>query len=133
MERGGLFGNRLKEKDRKAKKSQSPAHQRSMRQEAELALRGGGQLTPGSGNKRVKGDIAKFHGVFRVEAKTTTKKSFSVTREMIQKLEDSATPAGEVPALVIEFITESQTPLGEVAVIPTYLLEHIARGMKEDE
>lgn len=115
--------------DRRNKKNQSPAHRRSLKQERALAIRGGGTLTVGSGNKREKGDIKQYHKVFRVEAKTTTKKSFSVKRDMMEKLEDSSIPAGEFPAIIIEFIDENENVLSEVAVIPTYLLKMIADGI----
>jgi len=126
------FLHRQAEKDRKGKKSQSPAHQRSLKQEKELAIRGGGRQTVGSGNKREKGDIKKYHGVFRVEAKTTTKKSFSVKREMMEKLEDASVPHGEFPAMIIEFIDDNQNVLSEVAIVPTYMLRVIADGIHND-
>lgn len=67
-------------------------------------------------------------GLFRVEAKTTQRKSFSVTREMIQKVEEAALSNQELPAIIIEFIDEVGKPQMEVAVVPTYVLEEIANG-----
>ena len=98
------------------------AHRRSIKQEAELAHKHNGLVTPGSGNQRVKGDI-RVTGVMRIEAKTTTAKSFRVTQEMIQKIEDAGLPHGEIPAIIIEFIDADGNPLKEVAVVPTYALE----------
>jgi len=126
------FLDRMEQRDKKNKTKQSPAHQRSIKQEAELAQRGAGKLTAGSGNKREKGDIKKYHGVFRVEAKTTTKKSFSITQAMLDKIEDASIPHGEAPAFIIEFINEDQTPLREVAVIPSYLLEVLADRLRDE-
>lgn len=119
------FLSREEKRARKEKHGQSKSHQRSLKQEQELADRGGGKLTVGSGNKLEKGDIKGFHGVFRVEAKTTKHKSFSVTREMVQKLEDAAIPNNELPAIIVEF-HEDGTPVGELAVVPTYALRAIA-------
>jgi Holliday junction resolvase len=104
---------------------QSLAHRRAPKQERELAKRSGGRLTPGSGSKTQKGDVRNAYGVFRIEAKTTMKKSFSVTREMVRKIEDASLPNGEVPAIVIEFLNDEGEPVMEVAVVPTYLLENL--------
>lgn len=104
-------------------KTKSVAHERSLKQEIELAKRGGGSRVPGSGSAYQKGDVKGYNGIFRIEAKTTTKKSFSVTREMIRKIQDAALPNGELPAIVIEFIDEQGKPEMEVAVVPTWLLD----------
>jgi len=79
----------------------TPSHARSKVQERGLAKRTGGLVTPGSGNQRVKGDV-RVKGFARIEAKTTKNKSFSVTTEMIEKLENAVTGAGEVPILHVE-------------------------------
>jgi hypothetical protein len=106
---------------------QSVAHRRAPKQERELAKRSGGRLTPGSGSKTQKGDVRKAYGIIRIEAKTTTKKSFSVTKEMVRKIEDASLPNGEIPAIVIEFINENGDPEMEVAVVPTYLLPNLQK------
>lgn len=112
---------------------QSPAHRRSPKQESMLAKRGKGKLTPGSGNKTHKGDVIKYNGIFRIEAKCTNNKSFSVTRDMIKKIEDAALPAGELPAIIIEFIDGRGRPTQEIAVVPTYVLDSInIRDLKDD-
>ena len=116
------FMKRL-EKDQTGRHNSSGiSHRRSKVQEHELALRHNGKVTPGSGNQKVKGDI-RIENVMRIEAKTTTAKSFRVTQEMIQKIEDAALPCGEIPAIIIEFIDADGNPLKEVAVVPTYVLE----------
>ena len=46
----------------------------------------------------------------RIEAKTTKNKSFSVTRDMIRKIEDAALTNNEIPVMVIEFINEQGKP-----------------------
>lgn len=103
----------------------SVSHARAKKQEKELAKRGRGKITPGSGNQSQKGDIQKYNGVFRVEAKTTKNKSFSVTRDMVEKIEHAALTRDELPAIVVEFIDERGKPISEVAVLPTYVLDTI--------
>ena len=103
------------------------SHKRSKKQEKELAARVGGLLTPASGAKSIKGDVRK-KGVMRIEAKTTKNRSFSVTLDMIRKIEDAGLPSDEVPALVIEFIDEHGRPIKEVAVVPTYALHMIGEA-----
>ena len=105
------------------KRHGTAAHRRAKKQEKELAKRGNGRRTPGSGNGALKGDVQKYNGVWRLEAKTTQRKSFSVTREMIQKIEAASLSHDEIPAIVIEFLDESGRPEMEVAVVPTYLLD----------
>ena len=102
-----------------------PAYRRSKQQERSLAKRSGGSLVSGSGSGLDKGDVKKYSGVFRVEAKTTGKDSFRVTKEMIQKIEEAALPNGELPAIIIEFVDQRGKPLSEVAVVPTDVLESL--------
>lgn len=127
------FKKRGEEQDRKARKNQSPAHRRSLKQEKKLAVEGGGTLTPGSGNKKEKGDVMHYFGVFRIEAKCTSNKSFSVTREMIEKIEDATSRTGEIPAIMIEFIDEDENVLHEVAVVPAYALREIADRVRDGD
>lgn len=102
------------------------SHRRAPKMEKSLAKRMGGKLTPGSGNQYQKGDIMKAYGTIRIEAKCTKNKSFSVTRDMIQRIEDAAVCNNEIPAIVIEFIDEQGRPQMEVAVVPLYALPIIA-------
>ena len=104
--------------ERKANLSKS--HRRAPKQEAEIAWRVGGRLTPGSGCGAVKGDV-RVKGVTRIECKTTKNKSFSVTLEMLEKIEEAAASGGELPILVIEFIDERGRKIKDVAVCPTYV------------
>lgn len=98
------------------------AHRRAPKQEREVAARLGGRPTAASGAKDVKGDV-RIKGVARVECKTTRHKSFAVTLAMVGKLEESALLAGEVPAIVVEFIDADGRRLAELAVVPTYVLD----------
>lgn len=86
-----------------------------------------GRRTAGSGSKMEKGDV-RIPGVMRIEAKTTKHKSFSVTLEMIEKIEDAALPATEIPAIVVEFNDGNGRKLKEVAIVPTYALEMVKNG-----
>jgi Holliday junction resolvase len=101
------------------------SHTRSPRQEREIAKRVGGAVTRGSGSGNEKGDV-RVYRVCRIEAKTTKNKSFSVTREMVGKIENAAMCNGELPALVIEFNEEGRK-VCEVAVVPMWCLELITQ------
>jgi hypothetical protein len=100
----------------------SVSHKRAPLQEKTLARRLNGNLVPGSGSSYLKGDV-RVKGVCRIEAKTTKRKSFSVTREMVRKIEDAATPHGEVPAIVVEFLDENGHPESELLVMPSYAID----------
>lgn len=113
------------------KGSRTPYHRRARQMEEELAKETGGKLTPGSGNGNVKGDIQNAYGCIRIEAKTTKNKSFSVTRDMVRKIEDAALPNGELPAIVVEFMDIEGKPEMSIAVVPTYLLQGIADAHKQ--
>jgi hypothetical protein len=105
------------------------SHARSPQQEAELAKRTGGRVTRGSGCGNEKGDV-RIRGVARIEAKTTKHKSFSVTQDMLDKIEEAAMTSGELPALVIEFIDGEGKPKREVAVVPTWVLDVLTQPRK---
>ncbi|QSY98690.1 hypothetical protein J2J97_31970 (plasmid) [Rhizobium bangladeshense] len=95
------------------------AHNRAPFQEREIAKRVGGNVTKASGAQGEKGD-ARVRGVVRIEAKTTSNKSFSVTREIIEKIEAAALGAGEVPYLEIELLGQDGKPTHRVAVLPVW-------------
>ncbi|UGV19934.1 primase [Pseudomonas phage Pa BHU-15] len=111
--------------DRFEKKSNlTKSHRRSKTQEREVAKRVGGRLTPASGAREVKGDV-RVKRVVRIECKTTKNKSFSVTREMIEKLEMAATLSGEMPVLVVEFNDGAGRKQGELVICPSYVLDDL--------
>lgn len=104
------------------------AHRRSPKQEKEAAKRLGGKVVIGSGSgKWEKGDV-RIKDVLRLEAKTTTKKSFTITREMVRKIMDAALSSakGEVPCMEIEFLSSSGKPEISVALVPVYVLRQLA-------
>ena len=100
------------------------SHVRADAQEEEWASRlQGGARVPGSGAGSRKGDVES--PVWRIECKTTAKKSFTVTREMIQKIEEAALSHSQIPAVVVEFNDDNGKKEMEVAVIPAWVLEGI--------
>lgn len=109
-----------------ADRSNGPSHRRAKKQERELAKRYGGRCTSASGSKMEKGDV-RIPNVLRIEAKTTKYKSFSVTMDMLDKIEHAALSATEIPAIVIEFNDGNGRKLREVAVVPVYALEMVTR------
>ncbi len=112
-----------------ATKNLSNSHRRSKKQEREIAKTTGGRLVPASGAKDVKGDV-RIKGFLRIEAKTTKNKSFSVTLEMIEKLETAATGVAEMPVMIIEFNDGFGRKIKELAVMPVYALNTLIDGQK---
>lgn len=108
-------------------KGKPVAYRHSKKQEKREAKRLGGRLTPASGAKATKGDV-KVKGVLRLEAKATVNKSFSVTREMVRKIEDAALSSGEMPAIVVEFLEPDGKIAHRIAVVPYYVLDAIVQG-----
>lgn len=102
------------------------AHRRSPNQEKETAKRIGGAVVRGSGCGYEKGDVRK-KGIVRVECKTTTKASFSVTRSDLLKIEAEALSGGEIPAYCVEFIEASGKKIGSYLIMPEWALEDIIR------
>ncbi len=105
----------------------SPSHRRAPMMEKQLAKRTNGKMVPGSGCSYQKGDV-RVKKVARIEAKTTKNKSFSVTRGMVQKIEDAALPSGEMPAIVVEFLDEQGNPEHELLVLPSYAIDELLKG-----
>jgi hypothetical protein len=99
------------------KRLKTPNHTASIKQERGAAKRYGGKVVKGSGAGFTKGDV-RIHGVARIEAKTTIHKSFSVTAEIISKIENAAVPAGEVPIIEVELGSGHK-----VCLIPTWAVE----------
>lgn len=102
--------------------AQPKAWKRAPQQEREVAERTGGKQTPGSGNQSVKGDV-RVTDIARIECKATERKSFSVTRDMLDKLAEHGESAGEVPVFHIEFLATADHPGGSLVVCPDYVLE----------
>jgi hypothetical protein len=82
----------------------SLAHRRAPHQDRELADRAGGQTTKASGAGDFEKGYTRLKRVLQLEAKTTSAKPFSVTRELTANVKDTACPACDVPAIVVEFL-----------------------------
>lgn len=100
------------------------SHKRAAKQEKEWAKRLNGRCTPGSGNGTIKGDV-RVKRVARLEVKTTKHRSFSVTLEMLEKIENAALPYDELPVLIVEFNDGNGKKLKDVAIVPIYLLDSL--------
>ncbi len=108
-------------------KRQTPSHTRSRFQEKEKTERLGARLVPRSGAGDEKGDV-RLKGVLRLECKATKNQSFSVTREMVQKIENAALGSGELAAIHIEFLDLAGKVMSECCVVPAYVLDMIRSG-----
>lgn len=108
----------------KSKENLTPSHRRAPKQEMSLAKMLKGSRTPASGARDVKGDV-RVRRLLRVEAKTTKHRSFSVTLDMLRKIEQAALGTGEMPAIVVEFNDGNGRPLGSLAVVPLYVLQEL--------
>jgi len=113
---------------KRLKGKQSKAHVRSPRQERELAKRVGGRVTPGSGAGSEKADVRK-PGVVRIEAKTTSHKSYSLTRKLAETLEEVAVTHDEIPFFEIEFLDEQGKPAQALCVMPRWALEQVVGAL----
>ena len=109
------------------KQRASKAHTHADKQERRLAKKLGGRTTAASGALDEKGDV-RLKGIARIEAKCTSNKSFSVTSEMIQKIENASVGHGEVPVIQIEFLGQRGQVIDSVAVIPMGYLEKLLEG-----
>lgn len=105
---------------------QPKAYWRSKRQEKDLSKRLSGHRISGSGSGKKKGDVF-ISRVVRVEAKTTQKASFSITREMIAKIAQAGLASDELPVIVVEFLDEQGKRISEVAVAPVGPLEFLIK------
>lgn len=106
--------------------NQEKAQEGSYIQEKGITNRFKGRLVTGSGNKIDKGDIKKAEtrfGLARIEAKTTIRKSFSVTREILKKVEEAAILNNEIPVLIVEFLDTNGKPEGSLAIMDIKYLD----------
>lgn len=115
----------------KGKEGLKVSHKAAPAHEAASAKRLGGRLTAGSGSKTEKGDI-RVNGIMRVECKGTINKSFSVTRDMLTKLEAAAAARNEIPAYEIRFLDpKSGACVAEYAVVPTHVLDLLVKVKRD--
>ena len=105
---------------------QTPSHARSRSQEKGLATRIGGYVTKGSGSGYEQGDV-RLKKLVRIEAKTTAHKSFSVTQELIDKIEAAVVGTGEIPIMQIEICGGAK----KVILMPDWALDFLVDRLKE--
>lgn len=105
---------------------EKPAFRAWKRQEKEVAEMIGGRQTARSGAGDEKGD-ARRQGVITVEAKSTANKSFSVTLELLEKLENAACNRGEMPVLHIRFVDSAGRTIKDAVVMPGYALSLVTK------
>lgn len=100
------------------------AYARAPGQEAETARRLGGTPTVASGAFGDKGDVKA--AAVRVECKATARKSFSVTREMLEKIADASAGHGQIPFVEIEFLNKTTGAVeAACAVCPRWAIDHL--------
>ncbi len=110
--------------------NQHASHRRAPVMEAETAAKLGGRTTKGSGNQTEKGDV-RLERVVRVECKATANKSFSITREMWEKITNAAVMAGEIPAIHVEFDRGMDGPgVKRLYVIPEWAMEALVQQLQ---
>lgn len=110
----------------KRKQGQTPSHDRSKVQERGLAARVGGYVTKGSGSGYEQADV-RLKKVIRIEAKTTSHKSFSVTEELIDKLEAAVVGTGELPIMQVELRGGAK----KLILMPDWALDFLVDRLKE--
>jgi len=103
----------------------SNSHAHAPKQEKRIAGRINGRTVRGSGSGNEKGDARK-PGVCRVECKGTKHSSFSITQKMLDKIENAAMPACELPVIQIDFLDDDGNVKRTCAVCPEWVLDIIA-------
>ena len=104
----------------------STSHIHAPNQEKSLAKRVGGRTVRGSGSGSEKGDVRKPK-VCRIECKCTKNKSFSITGDMIDKIEGEALSSSELPAIQVDFIDGTTGKvIRSCAVLPVWVLDMLA-------
>ena len=103
----------------------SYSHEYSPIQELKSAKEFGGVLQPNSGRGYKKGDWVKYskngEKLLVVDDKNTTKSSFSVTRKILEKIENDALGQNALPLLHVE-INSDTISAKEFFVMPKWAL-----------
>jgi hypothetical protein len=114
---------RLRKPKAKQHANLTTAHRFAPKQEKKLSKRLSGRVTKGSGNGIEKGDV-RVKGLKRIECKCTRHESFTVSREMVAKIEAAALASGELPYIEICFLQkDTGRVVSRVAVVPAYVME----------
>lgn len=90
--------------------------------EEHLAKELGGELVPGSGSAKRKGDIRL--GKFLIQAKRTNKRSFILKRADLGKAEKEAMNMGNIPAFIVGFYEEDR-PVEQWVAVPLWFFKQI--------
>jgi hypothetical protein len=109
---------------------QGNAFWRAPKQEKDLAKRLNARQVSRSGAGTTKGDL-RISGLIRVEAKSTSRLSFAVTRGMLDKIRNAALPCGEFPILVVEFLDAAGKPEAELAICDVKHLESLIHAAQD--
>ncbi|ANO57623.1 hypothetical protein [Vibrio phage vB_VhaS-a] len=101
-----------------------------LKSEKRVASKMGSRLTIGSGAKDgQKSDATLDAGdyKFRIESKATKNKSFSVKKEILDKIRHEALDTGRIPALTVSFTNELGEALqgGDFVMIPMWLFNEV--------
>lgn len=131
---GGHYNPALSKLRDKAAKKLPNAYKYAPKQEkklaTKLALHRVASRVPGSGAGKKKGDV-QVNGIARIEAKATSRKSFSITRDMIDKITDGAGATNEVPIIQVDFLDPKGKLSHSCAVVPMYVLERLIAEAEE--
>lgn len=104
----------------------SAAHSKSADNERAVVQRLGGKVVPRSGAGIKKGD-GQIKGLARLEVKGTIHNSFPVTKKQLAKNDEAALSAGEIPVMIVQFLSPSGAVEDEQAVIRLSDLEELMR------
>jgi hypothetical protein len=105
----------------------SVAYRNAPKHEKKIAKQFSGRVTARSGAGNMKGDVI-VDGVLRIECKNTQKKSFSVTLDMINKIDNATAANGALPVIIVEFIDERGKKIKDVAIVPVWAIDALTAG-----
>lgn len=112
----------------------APVKTTSMKNEARIARRLGGTLTPGSGNQHwpsKKGDIS--HPLILFEAKETEKSTITVNEAVVGKIYREAGNVGKHPALILSAYGMRDPLPRDWVCVPLALFEDMLRVYGESQ
>jgi hypothetical protein len=114
------------------KNGHEPAYLRAPKQEKATTKRLGGRAIPASGARFRKADT-EVPNVVRIECKATKHNSFSVTKAMMQTVEEAGLLEGQIPAIQIEFVDGKGNVEYSCYVVKTRDMEHVLGRLADAE
>ena len=96
--------------------------ERGRKFEDRIAKKGGGKKVPLSGAGVKKHDVEE--GPWLIEAKSTSKGSYSVSAKLLNELRRNAMTTGKLPRLDIQFFNGTSTPIHAVVLFKD-IFDHI--------